>query len=744
MNLQNHHTNVTPTPTLFNIASHNTRSLLDPHTQKLLFDLYSINHLDIIALQETNFSTPSHYFPFKSICNNKFVTYFSAEPDTRRSGFGVGFLVKKYLADHIFHHSSFFNRIFCLDFQFKNKNKFRVINVYLSCSDEPLRLKTIRQMHILIDEAIRANFFIIILGDFNTDPSRPHNPSHSQRFIDNITDNSFVNTVKFVESVTNSEDLHTYVQGFTRTTIDHIFIAPALLSDFNNHQVIPVDLLISDHFIVSASIAFTSINPTFKNASMMKKLVFLYNDISEEDWSTFASATDDRCKKSRLNTIDLENLSNVHKVNFTWDLLQKAIIDAAMKHIPNKHTSHHTKDFRPKLLKSIYKRIKLLHKVERLSRNCLSKGIYDTQWGRLFDKVIQFSKEYDITLPTSTVYSLNFLSLTVSALKDLKHILIAAAKIQETEYKAKAIKEAIERRCENFTTNQSTMFDSLLDRPCTTILLDRYINNNSLEKELLTDPSEVKKETARHFQQVVGSRYSNPPISDSWVEEYAPLEDLDPTIYNPLMQPPTKEEWSNIIKSLPDGKASGPSKILNEMLKHLGPFASKCFWKIACCCLTHNLTPHRWNLAYMYPIPKPKPWEYNLNHTRPITLLECPRKALIKLVNSRLLSILAKHNVLKGNNFAGLPFKSTFELIYILDNIKYDTSFHHHNLWILFQDMSKAYDRVNLGMLIRALLRLHLSMSFVHLIISIFASHFNKIFTAHGDTDAYYVLSGID
>ena len=35
-------------------------------------------------------------------------------------------------------------------------------------------------------------------------------------------------------------------------------------------------------------------------------------------------------------------------------------------------------------------------------------------------------------------------------------------------------------------------------------------------------------------------------------------------------------------------------------------------------------------------------------------------------------------------------------------------------------------------------------MSFVHLIISIFAPRFNKIFTAHGDTDAYYVLSGID
>ena len=146
----------------------------------------------------------------------------------------------------------------------------------------------------------------------------------------------------------------------------------------------------------------------------------------------------------------------------------------------------------------------------------------------------------------------------------------------------------------------------------------------------------------------------------------------------------------------------------------------------------------------MYLISKPKLWEFNLNHTRPIILLECPRKALIKLINSRLLAILAKHNVLKGNNFASFPFRSTFEPTNILDNIKYDASFHHNNLWILFQDMFKAYDRVNLGMLIRTLIRLHLLMTFVHLIISIFTFQFNKIFTAHGDTDAYYVLSGID
>jgi hypothetical protein len=142
------------------------------------------------------------------------------------------------------------------------------------------------------------------------------------------------------------------------------------------------------------------------------------------------------------------------------------------------------------------------------------------------------------------------------------------------------------------------------------------------------------------------------------------------------------------------------------MLKHLGPLTKKLLWYVICGCLSTSSLPHRWNHAFVYPIPKPKPWEYDLNNTRPITLLECPRKALNKLLNCRLSKIIVEHNILKGLNFAGLPFKSTFEPLHIIDNIKYDANHNKQDLWIMLQDMSKAYDRVNIFMLIRALERL--------------------------------------
>ena len=50
---------------------------------------------------------------------------------------------------------------------------------------------------------------------------------------------------------------------------------------------------------------------------------------------------------------------------------------------------------------------------------------------------------------------------------------------------------------------------------------------------------------------------------------------------------------------------------------------------------------------------------------------------------------------MKDNNFATLPGKSTIEPIHILNNIMEDAWENNKELWILLQDMSKAYNCVN-------------------------------------------------
>ena len=94
--------------------------------------------------------------------------------------------------------------------------------------------------------------------------------------------------------------------------------------------------------------------------------------------------------------------------------------------------------------------------------------------------------------------------------------------------------------------------------------------------------------------------------------------------------------------------------------------------------------PEDWKIAHVYPIPKPTEWHYDISKTRPITLLETVQKAYIKLLTNRLLKILQKHSVLKGNNFAGLPDKSTENPIKLINLLIEDTVENNKEYWILF------------------------------------------------------------
>ena len=47
---------------------------------------------------------------------------------------------------------------------------------------------------------------------------------------------------------------------------------------------------------------------------------------------------------------------------------------------------------------------------------------------------------------------------------------------------------------------------------------------------------------------------------------------------------------------------------------------------------------------------------------------------MTSIINKRLAHILQKNNVLKGNNFAGLPLNSTFEPLRIINGILEDAN----------------------------------------------------------------------
>ncbi|PKB99143.1 hypothetical protein RhiirA5_430217, partial [Rhizophagus irregularis] len=150
----------------------------------------------------------------------------------------------------------------------------------------------------------------------------------------------------------------------------------------------------------------------------------------------------------------------------------------------------------------------------------------------------------------------------------------------------------------NFETDLSSFIDSALSRTRRHITLDRVFIDHPTQPQLLTDPKTIDDAVVNHFQNFVPIK-STPPVSietlpDRWSSAYRPMDDVSSSIYDSLMNPPTLDEWLSTVSSTPNGKASGPSMITYEMLKHLGTRTSALLLILIQACLSKADIPDLW------------------------------------------------------------------------------------------------------------------------------------------------------
>ena len=113
-------------------------------------------------------------------------------------------------------------------------------------------------------------------------------------------------------------------------------------------------------------------------------------------------------------------------------------------------------------------------------------------------------------------------------------------------------------------------------------------------------------------------------------------------------------------------------------------------------------------------------------------------------MTNRLALILNAHKILKGNNYAGLPGGSCHTPIHILESIIHDSNTYNKPLFIFLQDISKAFDSIDINMLELAMQRLRIPQGFIKLTLNLFNNRSNRVITANGLSDPYKVKIGID
>ncbi|PKY31715.1 hypothetical protein RhiirB3_449461 [Rhizophagus irregularis] len=356
--------------------------------------------------------------------------------------------------------------------------------------------------------------------------------------------------------------------------------------------------------------------------------VFKYDSISADQWTAFADNLDKLCPIDPL-------VFDAWPLNQKCEYLHSRIIKAANSTLPSVTVGNTYIPKKPKDLESLCQSYRFLSKVAKticsLHKTPISYSMHhETKWSLYYIRLNNILSLYKQTFVTPITFP----------------PFLRNARIDD--------------------------FANLLQ---------------TLENMTLLLRNAIDQEVIEHFQNFVPIT-STPPSSiqdlpERWSNAYAPLADVSPAIFDSLMDPPTLDEWSSTISSMPNDKASGPSMISYEMLKHLGPSASTLLFNLICACLSEANIPDLWRQATVFPIPKPHEWKCQLKNTRPITLLEVICKALVKLFYNRLAPLLASHHVFQGGNFAGLPGGSCRDPIITLESIIHDSIVTKQPLWIL-------------------------------------------------------------
>ncbi|CAB4419464.1 unnamed protein product [Rhizophagus irregularis] len=313
------------------------------------------------------------------------------------------------------------------------------------------------------------------------------------------------------------------------------------------------------------------------------------------------------------------------------------------------------------------------------------------------------------------------------------------------------MKAAIAERNANFYEDKGKFIRSSLNREKRSIVLDRVLLTDIPDcPQLLIALDNIHAAAIKHFQNVVGPSRSPfkslNELPERWKNRYTPISNINPDIYQLVMAPIDTSELRAVINNSPSRKAPGPSSIPYEWFKLLSTDGISYLCQLMNSCLVSADIPEDWRLASIVPIPKPHEFECLLKNTRLITLLETARKLLVKIITNRLSKIMATHQVLAGDNFAGLPGSSVTTPINVLDGImkSHRISSSSQELWILSQDISKAFDSIDLGMLKLSFDRIKLPPNLSKFIISLFTSRKNHILTPYGRTELYNLLIGID
>ena len=740
------------------VSCHNINGLKNNSTKIERLIEWSIeNQIDIIGLAETNITSREGYFMVPN--STDYASFWANANKEKKKGSGVGILVSRkweqYLGKVHRENEYFIEVIFYL-----KQLIIRVMMIYIPPNDKT-QARKVQQLVIKRLANKTPETEIIVMGDFNhvVDETLDKQKKYSHQNKRPLPLHTWLINYDCIDTF---RKINPKIKKFTwsgqdqKTRIDQIWISNALLTGLLNSDIEEMDVVTgSDHSLVRVDISVThlisSMNKSNNKRKGYKRTIYLYDKADPDTWEKYARDLQ-RFLERRASVIGLVGAkSNTESrstdINQIWDSIANGIVMAANQNIPKKtFVSSRINKHKPKSTKKsiLYQCTVLLSKIVRKASKW-KETFFDAQDVASWNKTLNWISEMqDIEIEC---YTNQDMCSWVEDIRGWWQILNRKLAAERKQEESRRIEKFTNERCEMIRNKQGRMLMSLLEKPYQKIKIDRLLIEENGKTHLITHPEEVLSKTRAFFQRqfIQGTKeIINSKEALEWRTYLEPLNSVQESWYDGIKEEVSLDEWLEVLSEVKKNTAPGLSGIDYTLIRKANLTTQEIFCKFVNLCLQTGEVPDKWKVAQIYLIPKGSDWEFNLNNVRPIALLETFRKCITRVFTKRLSRILVKKNILKGPNFAGLPGDSTETPVHILNSIMEYAKEEKKELWLLFQDMSKAFDSVPLHMLSIALRRIKLPESAISFIINLFQERKIKVITEVGLTEEIQASRSID
>ncbi|KAG9300332.1 hypothetical protein G9A89_011405 [Geosiphon pyriformis] len=304
--------------------------------------------------------------------------------------------------------------------------------------------------------------------------------------------------------------------------------------------------------------------------------------------------------------------------------------------------------------------------------------------------------------------SFDHVHLALSCARKFYHASKLAESLKANEVN---IRSAIDKRIESFETNKDHTIRSMMEHPFYKVVLDYLVVNN----KLILEPDLVKSKVDTIIKSWTRKCKVVAVVSNNWYHQYQSLEHVfDETFFGVICSVKFDELFS-VVFDLPNGKTASLLDVSNELWKYCNKLVLNMLLVLLNSCLSSESVSESWKEA----------WKDVLINTCPIVLI----KTAHKILSDRISLAYSTFNILCDDNFLVLKGTTTQSHIFAIGSVVEDALEKNQELWLVLQNMQKAYNLIRWKHLEKSLVRIKMCGKFIRFFGSIYRDCTNQIMT---------------